>query len=285
MISPKSSCSSTIVPISSSDEGNTNLHRSKQVSPAKHWCFTWNNYDDSSISSIVSICEQKQIKYCIGKEVAPTTGTPHLQGFITGEKKFRPSSLNLPKGIHWEACKGSIEQNYQYCTKCADFTTNIKLPKPLKVLTLDQLYPWQRRLYDICKQEPDDRTIYWVWEHTGNVGKTAFSKFLSHKMGAVPLEGKKNDILYCAATFESDIYIYDLERSMEEFVSYASIEKIKNGYFMVAKYESKPIIRNPPHVFIFANFPPDMSKLSLDRWNIIDLNDYDPHIAADDITF
>ena len=37
---------------------------------------------------------------------------------------------------------------------------------------------------------------------------------------------------------------------------------------MCAKYESKPICRNSPHVIIFANFEPDLDKLSNDRWII-----------------
>ena len=63
----------------------------------------------------------------------------------------------------------------------------------------------------------------------------------------------------------------DIERSMEDYISYGAIEKIKNGYFMCAKYESKPIIRNPPHLLIFANFKPNIDELSLDRWVIREL--------------
>lgn len=130
-----------------------------------------------------------------------------------------------------------------------------------------------KKLLLILNEEPDDRTIHWIWESKGMTGKTTFCKFLSHYHGAIPLEGKKNDILYCAAEFESDLYVWDLERSMEDFVSYGALEKIKNGYYMCAKYESKPIIRPCPHILVFANFPPDEDKLSKDRWNIINLND------------
>ena len=56
---------------------------------------------------------------------------------------------------------------------------------------------------------------------------------------------------------------------MEEYVSYGAIEKIKNGYYMCSKYESKPIIRNPPHIIIMANFEPDYEALSKDRWIVI----------------
>jgi len=55
---------------------------------------------------------------------------------------------------------------------------------------------------------------------------------------------------------------------MEEYISYGAMEKIKNGFYMSSKYESKPIIRNCPHIICFANFEPDYDKLSQDRWKV-----------------
>lgn len=46
---------------------------------SRNWCFTVNNYDDDIIEHINDI-DCKYLLY--GKEIAPTTGTPHLQGFI-----------------------------------------------------------------------------------------------------------------------------------------------------------------------------------------------------------
>jgi len=68
------------------------------------------------------------------------------------------------------------------------------------------------------------------------------------------------------------VYIYDIERSLEDHISYGAIEKIKNGYFMCSKYESKPIIRPCSHVICFANFEPNNMKLSVDRWHVVCLS-------------
>lgn len=244
--------------------GNT-----KQVAPAKKWCFTYNNYSVEDYSKIIEILSSNSsIKYIIGEEIGASE-TPHLQGYINSEKKIRPFTLfpNMTK-IHWEKCKGSEEQNIKYCSKDGKFKTNIKIKKPIKTLSESQLRIWQKEIIDIITNEPDDRKIYWYWEPEGNMGKTTFGKYLSIKHGAIPIEGKKNDILYCAAEHESEIYIFDFERSMEEYISYAAMEKIKNGYYMCSKYESKPIIRNPPHIVCFANFEPDLLMLSQDRWII-----------------
>lgn len=265
---------------SSGLDGNTSLNPKqkdtkqigkKQVSPAKRWCFTFNNYTEMELSEIISkfssIVPVESTYWIIGKEIGEQ-GTHHLQGYIECKKKFRPTKLKLPNKIHWERCKGERSDNIDYCTKDKNYikSDNVYVEKQLKILERTELYKWQTEILDIVTQEPHDRKIYWYWEAKGGIGKTTFAKYLSAYHGAVPVEGCKNDILYCCATFPSDTYIFDFERSMEDYISWGAIEKIKNGYYMCAKYESKPIVRNPPHVIIFANFPPDLDKLSKDRW-------------------
>lgn len=251
--------------ISAQRSGNT-----KQIAASKNWCFTLNNYSEKEIEDIKNKFSAISAKFIVAKEVGEN-GTPHLQGFLAMEKRGRPSELKLSKRIHWEKCKGSEEQNVKYCSKDGNIilSKGVAIKKPLKILPKEKLYKWQLDIIKIIESEPDDRSIYWYWEPTGNMGKTTFAKYLSHHYNAVPIEGKKNDILFCAAEFESDIYIFDFERSMEEYISYAAMEKIKNGFFMCSKYESKPILRNPPHVICFANFLPDDKMLSKDRWKIV----------------
>lgn len=88
---------------------------------ARGFCFTWNNYDEKTIEYVDSIC--KEAVYAIyGKEVAPTTGTKHLQGYIY----FRnPRSLKavikLLKGSHVAIAKGSSPANAGYCKKDNDW--------------------------------------------------------------------------------------------------------------------------------------------------------------------
>lgn len=261
---------SEIVPIVPG-KGNTKPSP-KQCNACKRWCFTWNNYPDTGIDDCIKAFSANSSKYCIGKEVGEQ-GTPHLQGYVSCDKKIRWTAFDLPKTIHWEKAKGDEDSNYTYCGKEGNMISNIKKDKPLICLADEKLTKWQREVVEIVKKDPNDRTIYWYWEPVGNMGKTTFAKYLSIKYNAIPIEGKKNDILFCAAMFPSDLYIFDFERSMEEFISYGAMEKIKNGYYMSAKYESKPIIRNPPHLICFANFEPDLNKLSKDRWVIVEIKE------------
>lgn len=104
---------------SSTREGNpiSSLAPKKgQISPAKCWAFTINNYTDSIILSLSSIVPL--VNYLIvGKEVGEKTHTPHLQCYAEFKKKLRPLSLGLTKSIHWEKAKGNRQQNEAYCKK------------------------------------------------------------------------------------------------------------------------------------------------------------------------
>lgn len=78
--------------------------------------------------------------------------------------------------------------------------------------------------------------------------------------------------LLCDKNSPPKIIVFDIERSRENFVSYGGIEEVKNGLFFSPKYEGGMCIYNSPHIFVFANFPPDETQLSEDRWNIINIS-------------
>lgn len=213
-------------------------------------------------------------RWYFAKEVGEG-GTPHLQGCVSFKKKLRPKS-SFPPRTHWEKMRGSWEEAVAYCQKedGEKYYGGFRPLRPLKPLPCEtSLFPWQQSIMDIIAKEPDDRTIHWIWEKEGGVGKTTFVKWLMRFHGCIPLEGTKNNILHVAAENNSDLYVYDIERTLKSFVSYASIEKIKNGCFMSGKYEGSIVDRNCPHLFVFANFAPDTVKLSKDRWKIFTIKD------------
>lgn len=81
----------------------------------KNWCFTINNWislDEENIRS------WPYRYYIYGKEEAPETGTPHLQGYVIFNKNFRLAGVKkLSPTAHWELARGSTEQNIVYCSK------------------------------------------------------------------------------------------------------------------------------------------------------------------------
>jgi len=69
------------------------------------------------------------------------------------------------------------------------------------------------------------------------------------------------------------IVVFDYPRTMEGMVNYTAIEACKDGRIFSAKYESKMKYFNIPHVCVFCNFPPDYEKMSMDRWEVICLDE------------
>jgi len=271
----------SIVSPSVSDGGNTRTpSENKRQGLAKRWCFTFNNYDNvTDVSNICETFETLGVSYVFGREVGEL-GTPHLQGYVEGSKKFRPIEyFKLNKKIHWISAKGTKNDNIKYCSKDGDYFTNFVIPKPIKCLKEEDLYDWQRFVFKSIKEEPDDRTINWVWEPNGCRGKTALCKLLCFKYNALICSGKSSDFKYLILKYKEKygdfptVILFDIPRSSNAFISYQGIEEVKNGLFCSSKYECEMIIMNSPHVFCFSNVEPDFSALSSDRWNVINISE------------
>lgn len=83
------------------------------------WCFTWNNYPADYAVALAALGSRY---HCYGKEVAPNTGTLHLQGalyFTNGKTLSAVRRLLL--GVHFESARGTFQQVRDYCRKDGDF--------------------------------------------------------------------------------------------------------------------------------------------------------------------
>lgn len=122
----------------SADPAETNNRRE-----AKRWCFTLNNPTEDdfppSYEETQEVVPSEYFDYLlVGNEVCPTTGTPHLQGFICFKEKRRLSwiisnlfvSRKTGKGrASWRVCKGTVAQNITYCKKDGNFAEYGEPPK------------------------------------------------------------------------------------------------------------------------------------------------------------
>lgn len=127
---------------------------------------------------------------------------------------------------------------------------------------------WQLDLTSDLLGIPDPRKVYWYWEAVGNSGKSYFALNFNNggRFGYVVTGGRHSDIYF--AYKDETIVFFDWARDNEESFPYRVVENFKNGYFLNTKYETFPHRFAVPHVVVFANFPPDVSKLSNDRWII-----------------
>jgi len=230
----------------------------KQISAAKRWCFTLNNYTEEQISSIVPIIEEKCEKALVSKEVGES-GTPHLQGFIKLKVKERPMTIFNIKSIHWEKAKGNDDSQLTYISKQNSPFVNIGYPEPVRTIDQADFYEYQRELYDIFKVPCawDCRTIYWRWGDI-DIGKTQFAKWCCVNLGAVVIGGQGKHMLAQAQNAKARFYIILLSYG-DEMVSYRAIEQIKDGLFTsgFGCDNNKMEITNAPHILVIGNEPPN----------------------------
>lgn len=254
---------------SSKGEGNTKPPP-KQISPSKRWCFTLNNFTNEDIVLIVPIINEMCSKAVISKEVGEQ-GTPHLQGFFEFKVKARPINIFNNKKIHFEVAKGNDASQLAYISKETAPFFILGFPKPVKLISPD--YEWEQDILKIIETEPNDRTIFWYWSSGGNKGKTSFCKYLTIKHGAIALSGKaadmRNGVIDYQKTkgFLPELVLIPIPKSFNtDYLNYEGIENIKDMYFYSGKYEGGQVCGNPPHLFVFANEPPILEKMSEDRW-------------------
>lgn len=133
-----------------------------------------------------------------------------------------------------------------------------------------ELRPWQRACVELLDRQ-NKRQIMWVFDEQGNSGKTWLSHYLVATQDAQVIPNmKKNDFAYL---WEGKrITIFDFERSVGDGINYHNLEMAKNGFVVSGKYEGKKTYCADSKVLVFANQRPDETKLSADRWFIVNLN-------------
>ena len=146
------------------------------------------------------------------------------------------------------------------------------------------MYDWQLELQKELKTDPDPRKIFWYFDLIGNTGKTYFAKltYQLDKFTAVVQGGQAKDIYHIISKRANDTktVILDMSRSSQYLIDYNLIENVKNGYFQSGKYNSTMTIMPIPHIVVFANFRPNINKLSLDRWDVRRLSKKDKKIIV-----
>lgn len=130
---------------------------------------------------------------------------------------------------------------------------------------------WQTDLYTLLQSPADSRQITWFVDKVGGSGKSTFAREwrIDGQSGFIVTGGRHQDIYY--AYQRQPVVFVDLARVAEDKVPYEVMENFKNGGFLSTKYESRWMKFKIPHVIVFSNFEPDESKLSADRWNIINI--------------
>lgn len=218
------------------------------------------------------------------------TGYRHYQGRLSLIKKRRYSEkhliLNLFKGkppnyfeptVAPEALRGDAFYQCKEDTRLSGPWSD-KDPvqvetKQLNLFKKCELYPWQQRM--LAESETFDmRKIDLIYDPEGNIGKSIFLEYMEYlgNCEEIPPFRMMDDIFQwvCSRPTKS-VYVIDMPRGIRKdnlADMYAGIEVIKNGVAYDKRYNAKKIRFDRPRIFVFTNKLPKLRLLSMDRWNL-----------------
>ena len=121
------------------------------------------------------------------------------------------------------------------------------------------------------------RKIWWFWSESGNMGKTAMTKWLSMNRHCKHIGISKKDAICQIADWVDpekghpkplDVIVMDIPRNASIGLDYTLIEGVCDGFLVNTKYRPRDIMFPAVHMIVFSNEHPDTSALSADRWEI-----------------
>lgn len=241
---------------------STRLNTLKELIPTAHW--------EGRKGTA-----QQAIAYC---KKDGNVGGPYEWGTPGGNQGTRTDIENYAAAVRrGDSDEKLLEEHLLAYAKFPNLAMRIKratraaaAPKVLEICP----NIWQRAAMHILEQEASTRHIHWFVDRMGNTGKTHFARYITDtNPGKVyySVGGKFADCAFAYAGEE--IVILDYPRSAEQFVQYTFLECLINGWLTISKYESCTIRFPTPKILVFANFEPDKSKLSADRWDIHHIRD------------
>lgn len=270
----------------------------RRTQRSRGWCFTLNNHTQLEIDHLLACMEQSGATgyvWCLSVSAVLTgpsrdpffryvmqeergeTGTPHIQGFVYFRNQIAVTSLKQWNNrLHLEATR-SVNNSVDYCSDPEKrhgriWAQAFRVRDELHLLEHADLYDWQRELLEELTGRTNDRSIVWYTDPNGGTGKTQLCK---HVLGTLPgvcyltgAAGKDIAHQIVKARCDPRIVLCNFARSSEGNTSYAALEAAKDGLVFSGKYEGGVRMFPSPHVIVFANWSPDITQLSLDRWKI-----------------
>lgn len=232
-------------------------------------------------------------------------GNYHYQGYLRLTTKRRSHTLGAELGTVFPgiwvspAVTGQSENLRRYCMKedstyragpWADKPINRAFGKTYEGKGLpDKLYPWQQHIVDSVKQACNDtRTVNWVYDDQGGKGKSTLAKYIAHhRLGFTFTILTSNGVAFMVIKRGSaPCYIFDIPRTKSKKISmdevYSVLEQVKNGHVISDKYDGGELLMDHPHVWVFSNYLPNLSKMSRDRfkiWCVKDDGTLGPHVG------
>lgn len=279
------------------EHGNT--HVSKLAAPRISYCFTYNNYTDAGIEALRKYLEENCKYACYQKEVAPTTGTPHLQGYMNLKKKQRMTTIQknlVGNGIQLTLinANGTPEANRTYCSKIGgqDFWEigDIKIVgqgKRTDLMEVAEKVLAQRPIREIALENPTEYIKYYrginalqfaimdipterpmevvlLFGDSGTGKSTKARQYASLYGKYYTLQQPNNGAIWW------DGYSGELSVIIDEYkgwITPTTLNAILDKYKLALPIKGGTTYAMYEHVFITSNFPPEEWYSEKVIWN------------------
>jgi hypothetical protein len=136
--------------------------------------------------------------------------------------------------------------------------------------------PWQRELDQILQQQPDRRQVIFIVDINGNSGKSWFADYYQKKYDEkcqILTPDRRNDMAYAVRIGIRWLFLDAPRSKQSDNIMYDFLENMKDGRIFSPKYDSHMKRFDPLHVVVCMNEFPDMTKLSRDRYKIINVDE------------
>jgi len=193
----------------------------------------------------------------------------------------RPASVpHVIAGLLDSELSPQVSVSKEYADRHAFYDKAVNLVSNLKVRNklFDQwkefkLRMWQFEVLELALAQ-NDRKILWVTDPDGNHGKSYLARYMNILYGFQWLDGIVSTRDF-APMVDRNLkgVVFDVCRANEKKFDFSTLESIKNGFIVSGKYGGQSIWLESKPVVVFANYTPDKSLLSRDRWQIIDFGD------------
>lgn len=247
------------------------------MSRHRAWCFTINNYTATDEFSVSYLMKNKAKYGICGKEVAPSTGTPHLQCYIHLQN---PLSLNMMRKFipraHFIVANGSDNDNHDYCNKggnaiewgemsegqgarldikeVADKIRNLELTEYELMFDYPELYVRYGKMFEkmfkaVQPQRQDPPQVIWRWGLAG-VGKT---RYVMDRHTAENVYIKDNTKWWDGYNQQKVILFDDFDNDLP----YRTLLRILDRYPYQGQVKCGYVNINSPIMYITCEYPPE----------------------------
>lgn len=212
-------------------------------------------------------------KWVIGFEIGKK-GYRHIQGRVRVSKAKEDAFIEIKKyldGVHIELCSDT----WEYERKDGRFLSSEDTPE-IRAVRFGKPR-WYQEVWLNAIRSASDRTITIIYDELGNHGKSWLVNHLweTGKAFYVPPMACTVEklIQFVASGYKGqEMITIDIPRAWKWSEQlYTAVESLKDGLVFDTRYHSLTRNIRGVKVAVFCNVLPKLDKLSVDRWDIIDV--------------